>query len=175
MMLYQHLTVSTSRWMQQIHKRNLLRHTEGDERRQACTAFPFKHMRAHHPSRIALQGAIFIPNCVLAWYEYDRQRTDRNTHIIIQHNVVIFVHVIINIIIINIIMIIINGFCPSDGDVMWRLYGDEGKLGHLLLLYPLVHLISELDYRREINMTVERSHTRSTTCPPSFNFVFSHS
>lgn len=174
MMLYQHRTVWTSQWMQQIHKRNLLRHTEDDERRQACTAFPFKQMRAH-PSSIALQGAIFIPNCVLAWYEYDRQRTDRNTHIIIQHNIIIFVHVIINIIIINIIMIIINGFCLSEGDVMRRLYVDEGKLGHLLLLYPLVHLISELDYRREINMTVERSYTRYTTCPPSFNFVFSHS
>lgn len=132
---------------------------------------PSNTLRAHHPSSIVLQSAIFIPSSVLTWYEYDRQRTDRNTRVIIQHNIINFIHVIINIIIINIIMIIINGFCRSEGDVMRRLYGDEGKWGHLLLLYPLVHLISELNYWREINMTVEPSYTRSPhTLPLSILF-----
>jgi len=144
---------------------------KGDKHAQL---FHWNTPRAHHPSSIALQGAIFIPNSVLAWYEYDRQRTDRNTPIIIQHNVIIFVHVIINIIIIYIIMIIINDFSISEGDVMRRLYGDEGKWGHLLLLYPLVYLISELNYK-EINQYDSGTEQHQIHMPSLFQFCFSHS
>lgn len=124
--------------------------------------------RAHQLCKVPF----LIPSSALTWYEYDRQRTHHNTHIIIQHNIIIFIHAIINIIIINIIMIIINGFCPSEGDVMRRLYGDEGKWGHLLLLYPLVHLISELNYWRENQHDSGTELHQIPAHPPSFNFVF---